>query len=105
MYFNLSVNYSVFCCQSSVRTITPLFLCAFFLVGYILCYFINYLYKVPGLLSDPYGWSVGHSYLFRDNLHVIDSVNYFAFPVREHRESFLMSLLSNNKYFILCTEN
>ena len=42
-------------------------------------------------MSDPYGWSVGHSYLFRDNLHVIDSVNYFAFPVREHRESFLMS--------------
>lgn len=56
-------------------------------------------------MLDSIGRSDGLSYLFRGNFHVIDSVNYSAFPVREHRESFHMPELNNNKYFILCTEN
>ena len=66
---------------------------------------INYLYKITGLILDSYGRSDGLSCLFRGNSHVIDSVNYSAFPVREHRESFHLPELNNNKYFILCTEN
>ena len=95
--------------ESSVRTNTSLLLCIFMLIEYVFYSSIflplNRLYKLKSLLLDSIGRSDGLSCLFRGNFHVIDSVNYSAFPVREHRESFHLPELNNNKYFILCTEN
>lgn len=95
--------------ESSVRTNTSLLLCIFILIEYVFYSSIflplNRLYKLKSLLLDSIGRSDGLSCLFRGNFHVIDSVNYSAFPVREHRESFHLPELNNNKYFILCTEN